>query len=410
MPKLLQINVDADNGSNGGIARDVGRLVHESGWDSYIAYGRRYVPNEDSKLIRIGSALNVFIHGIESRLFDNHGLSSRIATFFFIKKIKKIKPDVVQLHNIHGYYINYRMLFNYLTKENIPTFFTFHDLWPITGHCSHFCSMIGDDCMKWKSFCCKCPKYNEYPKSLFADCSSKNYNIKKKVFSSHKQLTIIAISNYIKRSVEDSFLSQKPIVLIPNALDVNLFKPTKSELRSRLDLGKKKVLIGVAVSWSVSKGLYDYYKLSALLDSALYQIILIGLKKEQIEDLPKNIIGIKRTDSVKELVQYYSMADIVLNLSWEESFGMTTIEGMACGTPSIVYDRTASPELVSPDTGVVVKAGCIKDVVSAIKEICNKGKEFYCDNCRNRVVKLYNKDINFNMYFDLYKNALKKGQ
>lgn len=402
MPTLLQINVDANNGSNGGIARDIGKLVHENGWKSYIAYGRAKVPNNTSELIHIGNKLSCYLHGIESRLFDNHGLASRIATLRFLRQIDKIKPDVVQLHNIHGYYINYKYLFKYLEKHNIPTVWSFHDCWAMTGHCSHF---IGVNCEKWKTECNGCPLKSWYPKSLIVDRSKQNYRIKKSVFASQSNLTIIPTSKWNESVVADSFLKNLPRHLIYNGVDLDLFKPTDSDLRSKLHLEGKFVMIGVATAWSKSKGLEDYYKLADRLPDDC-QILLVGLNDELMQSIPSNIMGIKRTDSVQQLVQYYSMADLVLNLSYMETFGMTTVEGYACGTPCVSYNRTACPELIYPETGKVVEAGNIDMLVDAIKEIKYKGKQSYSSACRTRAVESFDKQKNFRQYLDIYNELL----
>ena len=176
---LLQINVDANNGSNGSIARDIGTIALSKGWESYIAYGRRQIPC-DSQLIRIGNSFDVRLHGLLTRLFDIHGLGSIITTKRFIRKVKRIKPDIIHLHNIHGYFINYKILFEYLKDNNIPVVWTFHDCWPFTGHCGHF---VKYNCDKWKTECHHCPAVHDYPNSWFFDRSKQSYNLKKTLFT-----------------------------------------------------------------------------------------------------------------------------------------------------------------------------------------------------------------------------------
>lgn len=404
MPTLLQINVDANNGSNGGIARDIGNLVMSQGWKSYIAYGRKQIPSQSS-LIRIGSDIDVNIHGLSSRLFDNHGLGSTHATKHFLSKIDIIKPDLIHLHNIHGYFINYKLLFEYLSKKNIPVIWTLHDCWPITGHCSHF---VNVNCNRWKTQCFDCPLKSSYPASWFIDKSYQNYNLKKTIFNSLSSLTIVSVSNWLGDIVKESFLSVNPNTVVYNGVDTDIFKPRESNLRSLLGLQEKYVLIGVAVNWTESKGLLDYYKLSQRLPKE-YQIILIGLTKSQITKLPNNIIGIEKTENLDLLVEYYIMADIVLNLSYAETFGLSTVEGMACGTPGIVYDRTASPELVSDTTAKIVEAGNIDQIIDAIKTIRAKGgKSYYADECRKHVLKKFDKNDNYKRYIEIYKQTLKK--
>ena len=399
--KLLQINSVANIGSTGRIAEQIGQAAMKAGWESYIAYGRE-AGQSQSHLIKIGSQLDVMWHGVVTRLFDRHGLASKRATKKFVSQIEEIQPDIIHLHNIHGYYLNYEILFEYLSKADIPVVWTFHDCWAMTGHCSHFVK-IG--CFRWKNKCNDCPLLQDYPKSFF-DGAERNYSRKRNSFDIEK-LNIVSVSKWLNSVVEESYLSKIDKYIIYNGVDIDLFKPVKSNIKKDIGLEDKKVLLGVATAWSESKGLDDYYKLSKRLPEE-YQIILIGVKRNQIKKLPKEIIGIERTNNINELVQYYSAADVVMNLSYAETFGLTTIEGFACGTPSIVYDTTASPELITENTGIVVPLGDISAVKDAVVEICRKGKNHYSHFCRERAVQHFNKEDKFKEYIELYKKILKQ--
>lgn len=402
MPKILQINVSANWGSHGKIASQIGDVVMSHGWESYIAFGRDYNPCS-SKLIKIGGRWNVYEHLLETRLFDNHGLASRYATKRLIPQIKQMSPDIIHLHNIHGYYLNYKILFEYLQSSDIPVIWTFHDCWPITGHCGYF-SLEG--CEKWRTGCSNCPlRWKEYPQSLIIDRSANNYQLKKQLFGSLKHLYIVSVSKWLDSIIGDSFLSHIRHSYIYNGIDIDIFKPTTSNFRENYGLQNKKVLLGVASIWTNRKALSDYVKLSQLL-SEEYQIILIGPTEKQSKTIPDNIIVISRTNSQSELAQWYSAADILLNLSYEETFGLTTVESFACGTPSIVYNRTASPELITKNTGIVVEAGNWKALLCAIEEIVSKGKNYYTDACRQRAIDYFNKDDRFQDYINLYNELL----
>jgi len=402
MKKLLQINSVINSGSTGRIAEEIGQMAIKSGWVSYIAYGRNERPST-SNLIRIGNDKDVKLHGLQTRLFDRHGLSSRKATSDFIKQIDNIKPDIVHLHNIHGYYINIEVLFHYLKNANVPVVWTFHDCWPITGHCSHF-SYVG--CEKWKSQCFECPQKSGYPASYFIDRSKKNYILKKELFNSLPNLTLVPVSQWLSGVLEESFLQNYPIKVINNGINTEVFKPSlSSDFRNKYGLKDKFILLGVASVWEERKGLKDFIELSKLLDSD-YQIVLVGLTKKQIELLPKNILGIERTESVYALADIYASADIVLNLSYEETFGLTTVEGFACGTPGIVYNATASPELIEESTGIVVEQGNMNKLVEAIYTIKNNGKQYYSDACVNRAHRLYKKEDRYKEYIQLYNELI----
>ena len=403
MPTLLQINVDANNGSNGSIARDIGTIALSKGWKSYIAYGRRHIPC-DSELIRISNSFDVRFHGLLTRLFDIHGLGSFVTTKLFIRRVKKIKPDIVHLHNIHGYFINYKVLFDFLKEENIPIVWTFHDCWPYTGHCGHF---VKYQCDKWKTKCKNCPAVHDYPNSWFFDRSAQNFALKKQLFTSLNDVNIVTVSQWLQRVTQQSFFHKYPIHVIYDGIDVDSFCPRVSGLRKQYNIENKFILMSAAANWNNAKGWCDYLNLAGILPEK-YVIMLIGLNREQINMLPKNVIGVPRVESKKALAEYYSMADILLNLSYQETFGMTTAEAMACGTPGISYNVTACPELITNETGIVVDAGNMKQVLQAIKEIERNGKKMYSTACREHVVECFNyKRVNWT-YFEIYNDILKR--
>jgi len=350
MPKLLQISVDVNTGSVGHIAEQIGELAISSGWESYIAFGRDSQPSM-SRVIKIGNYLNIYYHVIQTRLFDNHFHSSTKATRELIKRIEAIKPDIIHIHQLHGYYINSEVLFEYLSKINIPIVWTLHDCWPMTGHCTYFSNI---DCNKWKLECHNCPKKKNYPSSIFLDRSQQNFHLKKALFTSINNLTIVAVSDWLKNIAKESFLVKNSIISIKNGVDINKFIPSKDTgfIKQKYHLTNKFVILGVGTAWHAAKGLFDYYKLREKLSND-YAIVLVGLSSENINKLPKGIIGILRTENIEELAQLYASADVVTSLSYQEAFGLTPVEGFACGTPAIVYNATATPELINPEIGII---------------------------------------------------------
>ncbi|NQU84849.1 MAG: glycosyltransferase [Mariniphaga sp.] len=403
MKNLLQINSVVNSGSTGRIAEEIGQTALNNGWESYIAYGRNERSSK-SKLIRIGTDWDIKMHGIQTRLFDRHGLGSKIATEIIVRQIEQIKPDIIHLHNLHGYYLNIELLFNYLSKADLPVVWTLHDCWPMTGHCSHF-DFAG--CEKWKTLCYDCPQKTSYPSSILFDRSPKNYNLKKQLFTSVRNLTIVPVSSWLGGIVKQSFLSKYPIRVINNGVDLDMFslQNNTEEVRGKYGIGNRFMLMGVATTWSERKGLEDYMKLSKTLTNDII-IVLVGLSTAQLKTLPPTIIGIARTENISELAKLYSAANIILNLSAEETFGLTTVEGFACGTPSIVYNCTANPELITPETGFIVQKGDIQDLIHAINTIKAKGKSSYGIACRERAEKLYDKVERYRDYLNLYELKL----
>ena len=396
MPRLLQINSTANWGSTGKIAEQIGERAMAHGWESYIAYGR-VANNSSSTLIRIGSRASQAWHLMQTRLFDRHGLGSKCATSELISQIKEIKPDIIHLHNIHGYYINYPILFDYLNSANIPVVWTLHDCWAFTGHCAHF---VEAECYKWREQCNNCELRSNYPKA-YCSSTKANFELKRHYFSK-ANATIVPVSDWLSNFVGESFLNNMSRIVIHNGINIDIFKPLEPTSHERINL------LGVSSIWDNSKGLADFYQLRGVLNEERYTITLIGLTKQQIEALPKGIVGLERTNSVEEIVQAYNDADIFINPTYADSFPTTNLEAMACGTPVITYKTGGSPEAITPATGIVVEQGDVAGVVRAIEDICAKGKEHYAEACRKRAVENFDKNACFEKYIALYGELLAK--
>jgi len=388
--KILQINTVVNSGSTGRIAEEIGLEVMSQGYESYIAYGRGHRPSK-SNLIKIGNKKDVYLHGIRTLLFDQHGLGSKGATQSLLKNIKLIDPDIIHLHNIHGYYLNYQILFNYIKTQNIPVVWTFHDCWPFTGHCAHF-----GDCTKWKTQCKNCPCSNKYPKS-FVNRSFKNFNDKKEAFQGVENLTIITPSNWLKNLVKQSFLKDYKVQVINNGIDLEVFQPPEVKVN-------EKIIIGVANVWPKSKGLDDFVKLREILDTEI-QIVLIGLSEGQIKSLPKNMVGISRTENIEELAAWYRKATVFVNPTYLDNFPTTNLEALACGTPVITYKTGGSPESINNTIGEVVEQGNLELLKKAVERfIDNENIQDLMDACRNHAIQYFDKDERFQEYVNLYEH------
>lgn len=370
MKKLIQINTVC-NTSTGKLMGDIQRTADKSGYQTLSIVGRRKV-FPDLTCEKIGNGFSFWIHVAINTVFDRQGYGSYFVTKKIVRRLREEKPDIIHLHNLHGYYLNLPLLFNYLSKEfEGKIFWTFHDCWPITGHCAYF-SAAG--CNKWKSGCGKCPNKTVYPISLFLDASRRNYKDKERMFGGLKNLTIITPSEWMAEWVRQSFLNKYPVQVIPNGIDLETFsyKEPKGELYEKYGIDKtKKVLLGVASIWDKRKGLDDFLLLAKELPVD-YQIVLVGLSDSQIKKLPGNITGISRTENKEELAMLYSMADIFVNPSLEESFSLVTAEALACGTPVIALDTSAVKEFVCEDNGIVLSRHEPENYLSAIKQIEEK--------------------------------------
>lgn len=389
---LLQINVTANWGSTGRIAEDIGKLAIKEGWKSWIAYGRGK-PISSSNLIRIGNDLDMRFHALQSRIFDNHGLASKKTTNQFIKSIEQIKPDLIHLHNIHGYYLNYPILFNYLKKWGGPVVWTLHDCWPFTGHCAYYDYA---ECNKWQTHCESCPQLRSYPASFLSDRSFKNFDQKIKSFCNLPNLTFVPVSDWLKNELSKSFLKQYPAITIHNGIDLSQFHQVDVFNKDK----NTKIVLGVASVWDRRKGLAEFEKLRTLLPPE-YVIILVGLSQDQISHLPLGITGIRRTESIEQLVYLYNMADVFANPTLEDNFPTTNLEALACGTPIVTYNTGGSPESIDFETGKVVEYMNIEKFASEIISLC-QNSDISKEACRARAVKLYDKNKIFKEYITLY--------
>lgn len=351
--KYLFINSVAGFGSTGRIAAEKCRELMAQGHTCVLAFGRTKANCDDVPTVQIGTGLSYRIHGVRSRVLDDHGFGSAGATRRFLRWVREYDPDVIWLHNLHGYYIHIGLLFDYLRTCGKKILWTLHDCWAFTGHCAYF-DFAG--CGKWKTGCCDCPQKGSYPASFLRDNSRGNYENKKRLFTGIPNLTLIVPSHWLEGRVKKSFLQAYPVEVVYNTVNREIFKPTPGTFREEHGLIGKRVILGVASVWDERKGLKDFLALSRLLPQE-YQIVLIGLTPEQIRQLPAGILGLPRTNSMEQLAAAYSAADIFVNPSTEETFGMTAMEARCCGTEAIVYQDTACEEIVNEFGGIAVPRG-----------------------------------------------------
>lgn len=386
--KVLMINSVCGIKSTGRIATDLADMLTEKGHTVKIAYGREEVPEKyKGYAVRIGNEWDVRLHGLEARLFDNAGFGSKKATLKFLEWVREFAPDIIHLHNLHGYYINVELLFKFLKEYKRPVIWTLHDCWAFTGHCSYFdlCQ-----CYKWKTECKQCPQKKEYPASILFDNSRNNYRNKKAAFQEVDNMVIVTPSNWLADLVKESFLREYETRVINNGIDLTLFKPTEGEFREKYKLGNKIIVLGVASVWEVRKGLVDFIELRKLLDKR-YEIVLVGVSEEDKNILPYGMLGITRTDSVRELAEIYTAADIFLNLTYEDNYPTVNLEAQACGTPVITYRTGGSVESVPEEQ--VANQGDLKSVVELIVKY--EGK-------KTSVQSFYDKNVAFEEYIELY--------
>lgn len=399
--KVVQVNTIVGKGSTGRICVDIAQDLEELEVETTIAYSIG-VPNY-KHTYRIGTAIESKIHNlIFSRILGKQGYGSIFATLRFVRFLRKYHPDIVHLNNVHGNYLNYPMLLNYLIKADIPIVWTMHDCWVYTGKCAHY---VNANCLKWKNGCNNCPNVKAYPPSYFFDRSDELYRAKKTLFSKLRRCTFIAVSNWIKEEAEQSIISHLNIKRIYNWIDTVTFSSNASDRETLRNYGAdptKFLILGVCGRFSKAKG-YDSWKyLSEHLPDDC-QIIMVG--NADTNPIPNNIIHIPYVSSPSDLATIYASVDVFCNLSEAESFGKTTAEALSCGTPIIVYNTTACPELVGDNCGFVCVKNNASQVLERLLEIKCIGKYQFSESCRSFAESNFSKK-NIKDFYTVYLQLL----
>lgn len=382
--KVLMINSVCGVGSTGRICTDIADMLLSQGHECKIASGRGEVSEKYRDIsVRIGSTFKVYCNVLKSRMFDNEGFSAVGATKKLVRWIKEYDPDVIHLHNIHGYYLNVKILFDYLKTSGKKIIWTLHDCWAFTGHCTHF---QVPHCDKWRTECGKCIRAKDYPKALISH-AKRNYKRKKQTFCGVPNLTIVTPSKWLAGVFGQSFLSEYQTVVINNGIDLSVFKPTESDFRERFGLTDKKIILGVASVWEKRKGFNDFLELAKLIDDS-YRIVLVGVNDKQLKMLPSSVIGIKRTNNVKELAEIYTAADVLFNPTYEDNYPTVNLEAQACGTPVITYPTGGSVESV-PSENVVNSINEFYELLRSSKELVIEKTSFSKQEKYSDYVRLY---------------------
>lgn len=396
--KIAQINA-VSYGSTGRIMFDLADTVIRRGGEAICTSGFTWKRTANKSWFMTSNIFEKTFHIHMAKLTGNNGSYSKLATARLIKRLSKFNPDIVHLHNIHGWFLNLPMFFDYVKKNDIRVIWTLHDCWAFTGHCPHF-AMIG--CDKWKSECENCPQYMEYPQCRFDD-SKKLYHRKREWFTGVKNMTIITPSEWLAGLVKQSFLGEYPVEVINNGIDTEIFQPTESNFRKEYGCEEKIVLLGVAYDWNIKKGIDVFLDLAEQLDDR-YRIVLVGTNDELDKRLPKNVISIHRTHDKREMAEIYTAADIFLNPTREDTYPTVNMEAICCGTPVITFNTGGSPEIVKDGCGIVVESEKVEELCSAIdlvlksyskfRESCQKtAEEFSNSRFLGKYIKLYEESI-----------------
>lgn len=352
MPKLVLVNTVC-SGSHGRLMRDLRSAAQANGFQVCVAYGRGDPFSGDT--VRIGAQKDVLAHVALTRALDMHGRGSRGATEAFVRHLSDLSPDLLHLHNIHGYYLHAQTLFDFIRERNLPTLWTLHDCWALTGHCSHFTRAY---CARWQNGCHDCPLKREYPASFGLDASRRNWQWKKDAFSTVPTLRLVTPSLWLSDVVRGSYLGQLPRRVVPNGIDLSLFRPVDgSAVRESLGVEPDQaLLLCVARPFDARKGYADMLRVAERLKEKA-RVVMIGLSDRQLRSLPPYVIGLSGTDGPEELVPYYAAADCLVNPTYEDTYPTVNMEALACATPVVGYGVGGAKEQLADPVGLPLPVG-----------------------------------------------------
>lgn len=397
--KILQINANYGFGSTGLIVKDIGEEIIRSGKEAYFAYQRSNTIINNGFVV--GNVFDWKIHAILCRIFGGQGYYSRIVTNRFIKKIKQIKPDVVHLHNLHSNFINIDILFTFLAKEDVATVITMHDCWYFTGKCFHY---IDCGCKRYTNECGKCPKKRYPPSSLLFDWSKKSLNNKKRKIGTIPRIRLVGCSKWICEEAKKGIFSNYDIETIYNGIDTSVFKPRQSYIRKDNNIGDNFLIIGMANKWLSDENI-DMLELVSTLPKVCLMIVgCTTEQKKRIKYINRSIIAIGFINDRVKLAEYYSVADVFINLTHADTLPTVNMESICCGTPVITYDSCGSPELIDDLTGIIVKENDKVGILKAIDFIRKNKNKF--SQCRTVGIKKFNKMNCYQRYIEIYEELV----
>ena len=276
-------------------------------------------------------------------------------------------PDVLHLHNLHGYYFDVRLLPGLSATQ--PTVLTLHDTWLLTGHCAH-----PFDCPRWKTGCGDCPDLGMYV-PISRDASAANWQTKHEAVRD-STVAVAAPSRWLMRMAEQSGLitADTPTRVIPNGVDVDVFSPGDAlAAREQLGLPPDRAVVLFAARNVTSNPFKDFTTLVGALRRIAETLdtspVFVALGADTDENLPSQIDILRapfETDP-NRLALWYRAADVYAHPARAESFGMAAAEAMACGTAVVASNVGGLPEIViDGKSGLLVEPGDAGQLASAI--------------------------------------------
>lgn len=368
--KVLLLDVNCKYSSTGKLVYDLYTQLKGDGHVAAIAYGRGPKVDEEN-IYRFAPQWEVYLHALLTRITGYTGCFSPIATHRLKKFIEEFQPDVVHLHDMHGYFVNIIPLIIFLKQKNIKTIWTFHCEFMYTGKCGH-----AYECEKWKEQCDDCPHLRDYPQSLLFDKTTKMFKQKRNVFEDFNNLLIISPSDWLASRIKQSFLKERRVVTIHNGIDTNIFyRRDARNLKIMHGIGNEKIVLAVAPNLlSENKGGESVLAVAHNMRAENVKFVLVGITQGERE-YEKNIIPVGLIRDQELLAQYYSMADVFVICSKRENYPTTCVEARACGLPIVGFDVGGVAETAEESRGFFVRYGDLEGIQKGIEYFLNKKLE-----------------------------------
>lgn len=395
--RVLQINAVYGHGSTGTIVRDLSDLCENSGIECYVASPDAAVLGAKHGCL-IGNTLDHKLHAFFSRLNGRQAYFSISATKRLLLYIQTIKPDIVHLHNLHSNFINLNLLIGFLAKNSIRVIISLHDCWYYTGGCFHY---TADGCSGWLNGCGQCPNGKRDPIGVFGKKTAENLADRKKFFLSIPRLDVVGVSDWISQEAKRTFFCDSHVLTIHNGVDMEVFKPTPSDMRSRMGLNDKYVILGPASKWllPVNRPILDYFAANMKSDEIL---LLFGTQNAEC-NISHNVRLYGYTSNREELAALYSCADVFVNTTREDSFSLINVEAQACGTPVITFDATGPKETVDGEISRTVEVGNAEKLYNEVSDFRDNKLTDAGIKSREFVKSVFEIKSNYKKYIDLYK-------
>ncbi len=407
--EILQINTAYGRGGAAAVARLLHLAINGpgTGCHSTYAFARGPRPGDDASTRRFGGGIDTLVHGSLTRLSGIEGRGTARPTRRLNDLIDRGRFDIVHLHNLHGYYLDFPVLLRRLGTAGTPLVWTLHDCWPMTGKCPFF-----GDCRAWQDGCGDCRHLDGYPKSFF-DSTRTMWNRKKDLFSSLPNLTLVTPSRWLAGVVRDSFLGDREVRVINNAVDTEVFRPLgapKSDLRRELGLPTEgKVILFMAADLNEDrKGAGYFSELSEDLDPKKYHLVAAGEKLRLKAGKGRNIRQLGFIRDRGALVRLYNAADVLCVTSLDDNFPTTVLEAMACGTPTVAFAVGGIPEQLEGGCGLTVptkRTDLLKEALESLLDD-EDGLLGSRANCRKKAVADHSIPVFLKSYLALYKDVL----